>query len=488
MPFNTLEYLESGNVDFVYRLTQYDYKSLIKHVRKSNRRINIVNGFLPKLKNSKPYFCFEIIYDMDEFIEDAKFLLNTYYCLDSFSKEQLGALLNNSSLGLAYLEEYFDDIIDKFQKDLDFIFKFLFDNLDKCFKLLRILSLHSNLHIRYLFMRYLLINNSQSINLFYDDITKYLTSETYQEFEQLSLFRDYMDMKEVCELAYIFFESNIDYFTWEKFKQFILDHYQYNELAYHLLDFKKEYFSDNSYRLVVNKEGIDEFNRNADRLFSTSNNYRLHILNYHSQNVSKELLDSYRKQLIYFQRDGILDDVYKKIEFYGLGRKLSMYVDKYLSLSDDHTYSFIEAGSTASCYRIGDYVFKLVRTKWSYESIICPDLYIILPNIEEEFIRNDDGVVLSGIEVQKYLSRSAKNVPLEQFTNFRNELERLGYYTTDSLINGFCGDNCRLLDSYMDSGNPNPPDWFKEYPLVLVDRDRIYKKCNRHPKQLSSGY
>ena len=74
------------------------------------------------------------------------------------------------------------------------------------------------------------------------------------------------------------------------------------------------------------------------------------------------------------------------------------------------------------------------------------------------------------------------------FTNFSNELKRLGYYTTDSLINGPCGDNCRMLDTYLDSGNQNPPEWFKEYPVVLVDRDRIYKNDNRRIRQLRGGY
>ena len=487
MAFNTLEYLEAGNVSFVFSLTQYDYKNLIRYVRESDRRINIIKGFLPKLRDSKPYFCFEIIYDIDEFIEDAKYLLDTYYSLDSFSKELFEALLNNSSLGFDYLEENFDFIISKFQEDLDFIFKFLFNNLEKCLELLKKLSLYSNLHIRYLFMKYLIQEHPRFIVLFYDDITKYLTSETFQNYEQLSFFLEYMNMKDVCDLAYTFFDADIDYAIWNKFKQFILEHYQYNELAYRLLSSKKQYLDCSSYRLVENKAGIEEFNKDADILFSTSSNYRLSILNGYSERISSELLESFMQQLNYFKRNGDLDDVYWKIDLYGLGRMLSTYVDKYLSLSNNHTYSFLDSGSTASCYRIGDYVIKLVRTKWSYEPIICPDLYIILPNLEEKFIRDKDGVVLCGLEVQKYLSRSAKNVPPENFIYFSDELRRLGYYMTDSLINGPCGDNCRLLDSYLDSSNPNPADWFKEYPLVLVDRDRVYKTNIRSPRQLRGG-
>lgn len=86
------------------------------------------------------------------------------------------------------------------------------------------------------------------------------------------------------------------------------------------------------------------------------------------------------------------------------------------------------------------------------------------------------------------MKRSAKGLPLRLFTNFSNELEGLGYYTSDTLMNGTCGDNCRLLDSYLDSGNPNPPSWFKRHPIVLVDRDRIYRMDNKRPKQLREGY
>ena len=68
--------------------------------------------------------------------------------------------------------------------------------------------------------------------------------------------------------------------------------------------------------------------------------------------------------------------------------------------------------------------------------------------------------------------------------NFTAELNRLEYRSTDTLVYGTCGDNYRLLDSYEEAGNPNVPDWFKEYPLVLVDRDCIYQKTNKYSKQL----
>ena len=113
-----------------------------------------------------------------------------------------------------------------------------------------------------------------------------------------------------------------------------------------------------------------------------------------------------------------------------------------------------------------------MQTKWSYEDTICPDLYLILPNLEEHYARDKMGVIQAGLEIQKYLKRSAKNVPSWVFDEFKLELKRLGYYSTDSLINGSCGDNTKLLDSYLEV-EENVPDWFKEYPLVLIDHDCI---------------
>ena len=53
-------------------------------------------------------------------------------------------------------------------------------------------------------------------------------------------------------------------------------------------------------------------------------------------------------------------------------------------------------------------------------------------------------------------------------------LKDMGYVYLDASNH----DNFRLLDSYQDAFTENPeflPDWFKEYPIVIVDRDAIIK-------------
>ena len=124
--------------------------------------------------------------------------------------------------------------------------------------------------------------------------------------------------------------------------------------------------------------------------------------------------------------------------------------------------------------------------KWSYEDEICPNLYLIIKNLEECYIRNNDGVVEAGIEVLKYLSRRDE-ITLEHVDKFRSELAKLGFYVSDNLIGGSNGNNCMLLDSYKDADCENPeelPQYFKDFPIVLIDRDLVFRVGDKHPKSL----
>ncbi len=488
MAYNSLKYLEDGKVDFIFDLSSYDYKSLIEKVRNSSNKLKIIKGFFPLLCDKLPYFCFEVVRDIEEY---KTFTYN--YCLNNFkindiSKDTLNHILNESVVGKRYLEDNFELILLKYQDDLDFIFDYLFKNVLDNYDLLKRISIYSNLHIRSLFMIYLIKNYKEISFLFYDDISKYLTSLTYEENEQLSLFEPLlMKMEDLSYLAFVIFDENYNYDLYLKIKKILFDNYKTNNLVSYLLKPKKEMQGETAYTLVPNYKGIKEVRSDIDTYFKTANKSRFVIYKNFTNIISEELRSKYEEYLSYFRnKDGSIEYIFNDIDNSNLGIILEKLVDKYLSLSKNDIHYYIGKGSTSYCYRIGDYVFKLDRTKWSFEEIICPDLYIILPNLEEMFIRDKNGIITSGIEVQKYLEKDAKDVPKNIVGLLRRELKKLGYYTTDSFMDGPCGDNCRLLDSYIDSGNLNPPDWFKEYPLVLVDRDRVYKLENKNPKQLSS--
>ena len=244
------------------------------------------------------------------------------------------------------------------------------------------------------------------------------------------------------------------------------------------------------------------FRKDADTLFSTSADYRFSLYLRHKEKISQELLDDFASRIKYFlgkeKQDSIESDFLGNIEVAlesvyccGLGNLLEEWAEKYMELSQSKEYGFVGSGTTCNCYRIGDYVIKLVKTKWSYEDVICPNLYLIAKNYEEIYLRGKKGIVKGGLEVQKYLTRKADNIDPKYFRYFDLELDRLGYKRTDTLTKGTCGENTMLLDTYLDADCLNPekvPVWFRKYPLVLVDRDRIYPKDKIYIKQLGSGY
>jgi len=473
MAFNTLEYLEQGKVDFVFNLTQYDWQHLIENVRNAPNRNSIIEGFLSKLINQAPHFCLKIIYDMDDYKKEAIYLMDEYPNYFSSSNE-IRNILFNTKFGKEFVKERLDSIIKRNNDNIYVILEYIFTSFDNNKDLIEMLYLHPNLHIRYIFMKYVIDKYKNKLNIIYDDVMKYLTSYTHQEYEQLTFLPELMSSDDISELAVAIYKEN-DKELWLSMKEYILSTYKYNDLAQLLLENRK----------------IDEFKVDSKRLFVTSRNYQFEIYQRYNNIISKDVTFDIEKYFNMFKNNKGEYPNLSSVFYYGLGELLIKYVDKYLSLSADKTTEFIKKGSTTACFRIGDYAFKLSNTKWSYEDIICPNLYLILKNLEEHYIRDKNGIVMAGLEVQPFLTRKAVDIPSNVFTEFKNELNRLGYYTTDTLTNGTCGDNCMLLDSYKDADCYNPedlPDWFKETPLVLIDRDCIYELDNKMPKQLRTGY
>ena len=403
----------------------------------------------------------------------------------------LSNFLHNTPLGIKILYENFDyflsSSIDK--KYFDNIVKYAFDSNNV--GLIHKLSRYTDLHTRYLFMDYLIRNHANQIDSIYDDITKYTTSITYEPYEQLTFLPKLMNPDDISKLAVLLLTHNREA-DYKKLKDYILKDYKYNYIASQLLT--DEWLVDPETHILLNDPNRDmkekEFNKDANELFRTSADYRYAIYLSHKAKISQELLNEFAYRIRYYLKEDKthnLESIYRC----GLGQLLEKWTEKYMELSQSKEYGFVGGGTTCDCYRIGDYVIKLVKTKWSYEDVICPNLYLIAKNYEEIYLRDKKGIVDGGLEVQKYLTRRADNIDPKYFRYFDLALDRLGYRRTDTLTKGTCGENTMLLDTYRDADCPNPekvPVWFRQYPLVLVDRDRIYSKNKIYIKQLRNGY
>ncbi len=222
MAFSHLEYLEKGKVDFVFSLTSYDEENIIQLVRKSERKNQIIKGFLGALKDTCPRFCLNIIYDNDSFKEEVWYLAHKYYnnnLINYFQEEELASILHKTSWGRSYIFNHLDDLLDKNNKIPEFLLQYIYLYIEECEDFFKKLALHKNLHIRGQFMIDLVENHYEKISFVYEDILKYLTGYTYQENEQMTLFPSYMPFDLVSKLAVLFLK-NKDKVMFSRFNYF----------------------------------------------------------------------------------------------------------------------------------------------------------------------------------------------------------------------------------------------------------------------------
>lgn len=456
--FSPTEELRNGKVKFLdgYLSREYDRNNLINYIKNDNDKINLIKAFIYQIIDIYPSFCFDIIYDMNQFNLETSYLLEKYNLYDRIDQNKLFNILNHTNYGIDLVLRH-PEILD--ENKLKVVFFYILTTKNS--ELINKFKSHRNLHTRFLFMDYLLKYDYELFKNTYPNILDYLTN-IIPCYKQMSMFEEknnvkYMDMNDISSLAVNIKEHNYDEYI--KIRNFILNNYDKNTLA----------------ELLYNRDN-DELESNIDLYYKTTNSYYLNLFKKYEKEISEQLTRKLKNLISIYGTEKYTN---KRILNSELLPILYEWTTKYLDLSECKRYKFLNGGSTAACYIIGDYVFKFINFKWSYEKIICPRLYLILKNEEEKYIRNSDGVVELGLEVQKYLTKPATNIDPNIFNMWKNELDKSGYVLNDTLINGECGTNAYLLDSYLEADTKNPenlPDWFKQTPLVLIDRDRVYKK------------
>ncbi len=342
----------------------------------------------------------------------------------------------------------------------------------KDYSLAKSIATHYNLDVRGIFIEEMIDTHAHMLFNVYDDI-----SECFVKRDSNGNIVRLMDEEKVSKIASLILLHGIGEDVYLQIRDFIFNNYDKNTLAA-VLDGYGKYNMD---IFTLNKEMLV---RDIDRLFVTSKNYKYELATRYQEYLNPSIVREFISKVSPFT--WIDREAVSKIFLSGLGDKFLEYVDKYLEISTGaKVISDAGFGTCSRAFRVGDYVIKLSHKKWSMEEDLCPSGYLFAKNYEEDVVRKSNGEVTGAIEVQRYLTRPLVVGDYMAIFNYQEALRNAGYYTKDVLTDGDTGANCYYLDSYMDADCDDPeqlPDWFKKDPVVLVDRDLVFRLENKNPK------
>lgn len=442
---------------------------LINYIRNSDDKEIILEKYLQELEEHYPKLLFKIIYDDPHYNNILMRILNDN--IEYLSDDRLlFCFINEVSWALDFISNNIDEIMG-FNSDFVYLLtkSYLFNTNMKAKKIILKLAYCDNLHVRASFMKTIFEEYRSKIEYFYGkNITEYFVKK-----DENGNILEIMDERDLCEIAgnlfdYVFLEE-----FYRQIFNFIMDNFKENHLASEI---------DLHDRLDPLENDIfhrhEMLIKDIDKLFITSVDYKLTLYFKYKKFLSAKIVEEFEKVLRIFPNVdyAILEDIFNA----GLGNLFFLYVDRYLEKSVGcKVVKRLKPGSCADIWQIGNYLIKFSNKKW--ENSRCPDNYLIIKNYEEDYVRDENGNIIGCLEVQKYLSKHVLATDTDLVEKFLSALSDLGYCYKDSLLNGPTGPNALLLDDYHDADVEDPeslPEWFKEKPLVLVDRDLVLKLSN----------
>lgn len=462
--------LIAGDIEFMERFSTEQMEYLVREVNVSPYRHNMLFNSFKKIAMNYPTYAFKMTFDLPEYRDYWLRTLRLDYSILLDYKFLLFFLLSGS-WAVHFVNDYLNQIVLGNKDSLFAIIRHAERTND--FKIINQLKNHWNMDIRALFIIEILNAFPHMFNLIYeDDILDYFvkTDNNGQEVELMK--EEYVSR--IASLCLLHLSDEVSYL---RIRKFILSKYSSNTLAAELDKYGKLVEEVNP----LNKHYIIN---DIDTLFRTSKNYKYVLFKKYGTYLDRRLYYDFEERIRPFIDidDEMISDIFSN----GLGDKFLEYVDKYLSLSTGaKVITDVGRGSCTRTFRIGDYVIKCSNKKWSFEESICPDSYLVLKNLEEDMVRNKKGEVTGAIEVQRYLSRPLLVTEWQSIFNFQKAFQEAGYYIKDRLVDEEYGPNCRHLDDYRDADCEDPemlPEWFKDDPVVLVDRDLVFSLNNREPK------
>ncbi len=459
----------NGDLDFLDSFSSNYIDELTKEIVVSPQRDRILDEAFDFIYKKNPVMAFRISCTSPKFSDLWRRRLEIDYSVLLDYNALLHFLLN-----VDWSRKFVGDIVEKLiSNNKTCAFAILrYTDRTKDYGLAKRIANHYNLNVRGIFIEELIDTHAYMLFDVYEDI-----KECFIRCDKDGNVFKVMDEEKVSRIASLILIHGIGEDVYLQVRDFIFDNYETNTLAAALDNYGKlnmDVFTANKEMLV----------RDIDKLFVTSKNYKYVLATRYQEYMNPTLLMDFRSKVSPFT--WIDRDAVSKIFLSGLGDKFLEYVDKYLENSTGaKVISDAGFGTCSRVFRVGDYVIKLSHKKWSMEEDLCPSGYLFAKNYEEDIVRKSNGEVTGAIEVQKYLTRPLVVDDYMAIFNYQEALRNAGYYTKDVLTDREGGSNCYYLDSYMDADCDDPeqlPDWFKKDPVVLVDRDLVFRLENRNPK------
>ncbi|MDD3453013.1 MAG: hypothetical protein PHN42_01880 [Bacilli bacterium] len=150
---------------------------------------------------------------------------------------------------------------------------------------------------------------------------------------------------------------------------------------------------------------------------------------------------------------------------------LKLIIENLLKQEEVSDYSCIGENSWSNLvFKIGS---KVLKIGWIRNNPSCDDHYRVIKPELYEIIYDENNKPILYIEIQKFLSQT--NIETKDIEDFYCDINNDGYIYIDP--RGKCNSNFGILNENVFSENDdNISDSFRKKPLVLIDRDCLWKK------------
>ncbi len=430
-------------------------KNIVSELFSRDKKGTLTDEYILKNFKLKPISVINFLIDKEEYQGLCFDLIKKDYRLLEFYS-LLDKIFNNPN-AINFVFENLDDILTSLKDKIQFINYLLCYAKHNNKELYKLVAYSNDLNIRNEVMHFLSQEDRDFLRVLYPHITDYFVIKENDKV--------IAKMKEidVSIIAANLFDCVFDVELFTEIKEFIFANYHKN----HLLGFlaQNDEFEDDLFHFH------EEIMKDFKRLYRTSFNYKLAAIDKYEEYIPKyEYLELFRiLKLFRFQRD-VLEDIFER----GMGEDFIHLLKKYFAISENSTISY-NSGSVTDVFAIGDFVIKFISGIHTFSSIEERYFPCFLVNkvVEEKIYYDEDGKLLGILQVGQRQFRPVEDKNLEKL--FEEELERLGYFVYDGLIER---KNLYYLNDYHDADIDDPetlPDWFKENPVMLVDLDLMFR-------------